>query len=70
MAIAASLTPLVSFWYIPTLFFLGWTNLGALCAKVKDANKKTAIMWLLIALTEVSYDAKIALPYLNMDLYG
>lgn len=33
-------------------------------------NKKTAIMWLLIALTEVSYDAKIALPYLNMDLYG
>lgn len=33
-------------------------------------NKKTAIMWLLIALTEVSQDAKIALPYLNMDLYG
>ena len=28
-------------------------------------NKKTAIMWLLIALTEVSYDAKIALPYLH-----
>ena len=33
-------------------------------------DKKTAVMWLLIALTEVSNDAKIALPFLNMDLYG
>lgn len=32
-------------------------------------DKKTAVMWLLIALTEVSQDAKIALPFLNMDLY-
>ncbi len=32
-----------------------------------DGDKKTAIMWLLIALTEVSEDARIALPHLNIN---
>ena len=34
-----------------------------------DVNdKKTAIMWLLIALTEVSNDARNALPLLNINI--
>ena len=32
-----------------------------------DGDKKTAIMWLLIALTEASEDARIALPHLNIN---
>ena len=32
-------------------------------------DKKTSIMWLLIALTEVSYDANIALTFLQTDVF-